>query len=64
MGYTWDHTARLYKIRKPVPGTNDRPMEEYDADEDEDEDGEDNEENNEDTSQPMEHDQQVTDHGD
>lgn len=43
MGYTWDRSARLYKIRQPVPGTNARPMEECDdADdyEDEDEEGE------------------------
>lgn len=48
-------------------------MEEYDDDgdddddeeeEEEDEDGEDEEENNEDNSQPMEHDHQVTEHGD
>ncbi|KAI5418039.1 hypothetical protein KIW84_042615 [Lathyrus oleraceus] len=66
MGYTWDRTRQLYKTHKPVPGTNARPVEEYDDDDDddEDEDGEDEDENNEDTSQPMEHDQQVTDHGD
>ncbi|XP_050876865.1 uncharacterized protein LOC127080593 [Lathyrus oleraceus] len=48
-------------------------MEEYDDDGDddddeeeekEDEDGEDEEENNEENSQPMEHDHQVTEHGD
>lgn len=58
MGYTWDRTTRLYKTRKPVPGTNARPVEEYDEEEEEeDEDDEDEEENNEDNSQPMEHDQ-------
>jgi hypothetical protein len=35
-----------------------------DNDDEEDEDDENEEENNDDNSQPMEHDQQVTDHGD
>ena len=38
MGYTWDLTLRLYKTRKPVPGTNARPVEEYDDDDDDEED--------------------------
>lgn len=70
MGYTWDRTTRLYKTRKPVPDSNTRHLEDDyddeddDDEEDEDEDDEYEEENNDDNSQPMEHDQQVTDHGD
>lgn len=66
MGYTWDRAARLYKTRQPVPGTNDRLVEECEDDDDdyEDEEGEEEKENNEDNSQPMEHDHQVNDHCD
>ena len=68
MGYTWDRITRLYKTRKPVPGSNSRHLEDDDDDEDdneeEDEEDEDEEANNDDNSQPMEHDQQVIGHGD
>ncbi|XP_050876753.1 uncharacterized protein LOC127080482 [Lathyrus oleraceus] len=65
MGYTWDPTTRIYKTRKPVASSNIQHLEEDDDDDDDDEDeyGEDDEENNDDDSQPIEHDQQVTDHG-
>ncbi|XP_050918859.1 uncharacterized protein LOC127136324 [Lathyrus oleraceus] len=63
MGYTWDPTTRIYKIRKQVSSYSIRHLEDDDDDED-DEDDEDGEENNNDETQPMEHDQQVTDHGD
>lgn len=62
MGYTWDPTVRIYKTRKPIPSSNTQHLE--DDDDEDDEDDEDEEENNDNDSQPMEHDQQVTDHGD
>ena len=34
MGYTWDRTTRLYKTRKPVPGSNTRHLEDDNDDED------------------------------
>ena len=64
MVYTWDRSAQIYKTRQPVPGTNARPVEDIEDDDDEDEEDEEEEENNEVHSQPMEHDHQVTDHGD
>lgn len=62
MGYTWDRSARVYKTRQPILGTNARLVE--DIEDDEDEEGEEEEANNEVHSQPMENDHQVTDHGD
>lgn len=66
MGYTWDPTSQMYKTRIPIPGSNTQHLEDDgdDDDDEDDEDDEDKEENNDDDSQPMEHDQQVTDHGD
>ena len=60
MGYTWDPTTRIYKIRKQASSSNIQHLE----DDDDDEDDEDEEENNDDDTQPMEYDQQVIDHGD
>lgn len=64
MGYTWDRSARVYKTRQPVPGTNawyvedieeedDDDEDDDDDDDDEDEEGEEEEANNEVHSQPM-----------
>lgn len=68
MSYTWDPITRLYKTHKPVPGSNTQHFGDNDDDDDDndedDEDDEEEKENNNDDSQPMEHDQQVTDHGD
>lgn len=44
MGYTWDCTTRLYKTRKPVPGTNAHLVEEYYDDDDDDDDDEEEDE--------------------
>lgn len=65
MGYTWDPTVRIYKIRTQASSSNIQHLEDDDNDDDDDdEDDEDEEENNDDDTHPMEHDQQVTDHGD
>lgn len=47
MGYTWDHSTRLYKTRQPVPGTNAWPVEDIDDDDDDNDDDDDEDEEGE-----------------